>query len=74
MQSRRCRWHEIKIYDEVIQCVQEYIYLGQKIGACIDHEKEIKRRIGMGWSSFGRQHNIMKNNLLLLKKKINHGN
>ena len=32
--------HEIKIDDEVIECDQEYIYLGQKIGECSDHEKK----------------------------------
>ena len=30
--------HEIRIDDEVIECVQEYNYLGQKIGTCPDHE------------------------------------
>ena len=28
--------------DEVIECVQEYIYLGQKIGSCPDPEKKSK--------------------------------
>ena len=31
--------HEIKIHDEVIDCFQDYINLGQEIGACTDHEK-----------------------------------
>ena len=31
--------HEPKIHDEVIKCVQDYIYSGQKIGVCSDHEK-----------------------------------
>ena len=31
--------HKIKIDDEVIGCAQIYIYLEQKIGACLDHEK-----------------------------------
>ena len=52
------RDHEIKIHDEVIKYIQDYIYLGQKIDASPDHEREIKRRIGMGWSTFGRQHNL----------------
>ena len=61
--------HEIKIHDKVIEGVQYYIYLGQKIGACRDYEKEINR-IGMGWSAFVRQHNVMKSNLpLLLNRK-----
>ena len=35
----------------------------QTIGACPDCEKETKRRKGMEWSAFGRQHNVMKSNL-----------
>ena len=31
--------HEVEIHDEVTDCVQDYIYLGQEIGACPDHEK-----------------------------------
>ena len=44
--------HEIKIHDEVMKCFQDYIYLRQNIGAFPDSEKEIERRIGMGWSAF----------------------
>ena len=45
--------------------------LGQKIGACPDHEIKIKRRIGMGWSAIGRQYNLTKSNFLLsLKSKV----
>ena len=32
--------HEVEIH-EVKECLQYYIYLGQKIGTCRDHEKEI---------------------------------
>ena len=61
--------HEILIH-AVTDCVQNHIYLGQKIRACPDHEKEIKRRIGIGWSDFGKL-NIMKSNIpLALKIKI----
>ena len=63
--------YEIKILDEVIECVQEYIYLIQEIGGCPDHEKKIKRRIGIEWSVFGRQHSVMKSNLPpSLKRKV----
>ena len=63
--------HESKIYDDVIECVQAYMCLRQKIGTVPDHEKELKRRIGMGWSAFGRQHNVMKSYFpLSLKRKI----
>ena len=51
--------HEIKIHDKVIEYVQDYIYLGEKIGSCTDHENEIKRRIGMGWSAFFFSNNTM---------------
>ena len=27
--------------DEIIDCVQEFIFIRQKIGACLDHEKKI---------------------------------
>ena len=65
------RPQQIKIEDEVIEAVDEYIYLGQAIKANPDHSREIKRRIGMGWSAFGKQSSIMKSNLpLSLKRKV----
>ena len=33
------RDNKIEIHDEVTKCVQNYISLEQKIGACSDHEK-----------------------------------
>ena len=39
------RDHEIKIHDDVIECFQNYIYLGQKISVFPSHEKEIKRKV-----------------------------
>ena len=41
--------HGIEINDEVVECIKEYIYLGQKIGACPDLEKinQKKNRNGM---------------------------
>ena len=32
-------YYEIRLYEEVIECVQKYIYLGHKIGACQRHKK-----------------------------------
>ena len=45
--------------------------LGQKIGACPNQGKEIKRKIEMGWNAFGRQHKVMRNSIpLSLKRKV----
>ena len=53
---------EIKIEDNVIEIVQQYIYLGQLIKLdSISKDEEIKRRITMGWQSFGRASSILKN-------------
>ncbi len=35
------------------------IYLGQTVSANTIYDKEIKRRIGIGWSAFGRHGDIM---------------
>ncbi len=41
------------------------------VSANPEHEKEIRRRIGMGWSSFGEQNLVMNSNLpLSLKRKV----
>ena len=62
---------QIKIGDEVLECVDEYVYLGQTVQTTPGHDYEIKRRIGMGWSAFGKQSNIMKSNLpISLKRKV----
>ncbi len=43
--------------------MEEYTYLGQMVSANPAHEKEIRRRIGMGWSAFGKQNLVMNSNL-----------
>ncbi len=54
-----------------LELVDEYTYLGQIVSANPAHEKEIRRRIGMGWSGFGKQNFVMKSNLLLsLRSKV----
>ncbi len=41
------------------------------VNANPEHEKEIRRRIGMGWGAFGRQNLVMNSNLpLSLKRKV----
>ncbi len=58
------------IGNEALELVEEYTYLGQMVSANPAHEKEIRRRIGMGWSAFGKQNLLMNSNLpLSLKRK-----
>ncbi len=45
--------------------MEEYTYLGQMVSAISTHEKEIRRRIGMGWSAFDKQNLVMNTNLPL---------
>ncbi|WP_265430092.1 RNA-directed DNA polymerase, partial [Klebsiella pneumoniae] len=54
----------------VLEQVQEYNYLGQVVSADPNHEKEIRRRIGMGWGAFGRHSQILKSKLPLSLKRI----
>ncbi len=58
------------IENEALELVEEYTHLGQMVSANPAHEKEI-RRIGMGWSAFGKQNFVMNNNLpLSLRRKV----
>ncbi len=58
------------IGNEALELVEEYTYLEQMISANPAHEKEI-RRIGMGWSAFGKQNLVMNSNFpLSLKRKV----
>ncbi len=51
--------------------MEEYTYLRQIVSANVAHEKEIRMRIGMGWSAFGKQSPVMDSNLpLSLKRKV----
>ena len=40
--------HEIKLLDEIIESIQDDIYLGQKISASTVNEREIKGIRGIG--------------------------
>ncbi len=54
-----------------LELVEECTYFVQKVSANPAHEKEIRRRIGMGWSAFGKQSFLMNRNLpLSLKRKF----
>ncbi len=55
------------IGNEALELVEEYTYLRQMVSANPAHEKEI-RRIGMGWSAFGKQ-NLVRNSSLPLSMK-----
>ena len=62
---------QIRIGKETIERVEEYTCLGQTISATPNHEKEIRKRIGMGWSAFGKHGIIMNSNMpLSLKRKV----
>ena len=53
---------EIKIVNNTIEVIDHYIYLGQLFTMdSASKEREIKRRITMGWQSFGRASSIFKN-------------
>ena len=41
-------YRDIRVDDEIKECVQESIYLRQKINTNPDYETETKRRIEMG--------------------------
>ncbi|XP_042858876.1 uncharacterized protein LOC122244992 [Penaeus japonicus] len=59
--------------NNVIELVQNYIYLGQLISAnSTSTEQEIKRRITIGWQAFGRASTIFKNKdiSLILKRQV----
>ena len=56
---------------EDLEQVDEYIYLGQLIKLKKDLDNEIKRRIKIGWMTFGRNRDIFKSKMpLCLKRKI----
>ncbi len=59
------------IGNEALELVEEFAYLGQMVSANPAHEKEIRRRIGMGWSALGKQNLVMNSKLpLSLKRKV----
>ncbi len=62
---------QIMIGNETLERVEEYIYYGQTVGANPAHDKEIKKKMGVGWSAFGKLYDIMTGSLpLYLKGKV----
>ncbi len=56
--------------NEGLEILEEYIYLGQKISTNPGHKKEIRRKVEMKWSTFGKHTTIMNSNLpLSIKRK-----
>ena len=71
MFNRHIQAEQIQIQNEVLEVVNEYLYLGQLVQTNTSFETEIKRRIKLGWSAFGRHSNILQGSLpLCLKRKV----
>ncbi len=71
MYNKHLIGQQIMIGNKALKLVEEYTYLGQMVSANPAHEKEIRRRIGIGWSAFGKQNLVMNSNLPLpLKRKV----
>lgn len=56
--------------NEVLETVTEYVYLGQVRAADPNHEREITRRISIGWAAFGKHSEILNGKLPLSLKKL----
>lgn len=57
--------------NKTLEEVGQYDYLGQVLSADSNHEKEIWRRISMGWRAFGKHSDVMNSRLpLSLKIKV----
>ncbi len=54
---------------KTIEEVDSYIYLGQLITKDHDQTKELKRRIGLGWTAFSKLDNIMRDKKVHIKTK-----
>lgn len=54
MYSQGVHPYQVRIGNNILENVEEYIYLGQEVRATPGHEREVKRRIGMGWGAFGK--------------------
>ena len=71
-QGKKYQRTGIKIDNEKIEEVEEYIYLGQLITANNEINKEIDRRITAGWQRFGQYSEFLRKKSipLRLKKRI----
>jgi hypothetical protein len=61
----------IKIDNDVVEHVEEYVYLGQLVKMDSDKTDEIKRRIAAAWGAFGKYRDIMRSKIpICLKRKV----
>ncbi len=53
-----------KVVNEVIDRVESYVYLGDKLKLGLDNQTAgIKRRIGLSWAAFGKLRTVFKCNM-----------
>ena len=62
----------IKVADNLIEKVDNYVYLGHKLKLGLENQTaEISRRIGLSWAAFGKLRHIFKNKINnSLKRKV----
>ena len=71
MFNSRVPLKQIHVQGEALEVVDRYIYLGQLVQTGTSSEQEIKRRISLGWSAFGRHSSTLRGSLpLCLKRKV----
>ena len=71
MNNKLCPLNNINVNGEVLQKVENYIYLGHQINCDNNNILEINRRIGLGWAIFGKHREIFKSNMpISLKTKL----
>ena len=61
---------DININGRKIEEVDNYIYLGQMVTKDHDQEKELRHRIGLCWTGFGKLDSIMQNKSIPLRMKM----
>ena len=70
MYSRWVTAGEIVIDNNILENVEEYVYLGQLMNTRGDIRPEIFRRIKMGWQSFGKHSTVFKSKMPVALKKV----
>ena len=60
----------ININGRKIKEVDNYIYLSQMVTKDHDQEQELRHRIGLGWTAFGKLDSIMGNKSISLRLKM----
>ena len=60
----------IKIYDQPIKQVTEFIYLGHKLSSSGNQEVALRHRIGLGWAAFENNKSILKSKRIPVAIKV----